>query len=26
MQKYLSDTIDRAGLAGEIEAYFAAIE
>jgi raffinose/stachyose/melibiose transport system substrate-binding protein len=26
MQKYLSDTIDRAGLAAEIEAYFANIE
>jgi raffinose/stachyose/melibiose transport system substrate-binding protein len=26
MQKYLADQIDRAGLAGEIEAYFAAIE
>jgi len=26
MQKYLADQIDRAGLAGEIEAYFEAIE
>lgn len=26
MQKYLADQIDRAGLAGEIEDYFAAIE